>query len=122
VGVLLRSEFCDQKASFCQKRDQQAYDQRQKIAKAKRRQGYKEKEMYMAAWLKRFAKSYGDQLPFGDFEHDTEIRLPYIQEERIEREHDTNLSIECLQRTLLKYQQLNVFFFSSFTSSARQCA
>jgi hypothetical protein len=35
------------------------------------------KQHSLATWLKHFAKAYGDQLPFGDYQHSTEIRLPY---------------------------------------------
>jgi hypothetical protein len=39
--------------------------------------GTKHREMFAAAWLKRYARMIGDQLPFGDSHSETEIRLPF---------------------------------------------
>jgi hypothetical protein len=48
-----------------------------KIAKASRKLGNSEAAMFMAAWLKQFAETYGDKLPFSDWLSNSEIRLPF---------------------------------------------
>jgi hypothetical protein len=45
--------------------------------KTQKRKGQTQREMYAAAWLKRFAQACGDQLPFGEVIKQTEIRLPF---------------------------------------------
>jgi hypothetical protein len=39
------------------------------------RLGFSDQELFVVAWLKQYAKEFGDQLPFGDFQ-EMEIRLP----------------------------------------------
>jgi hypothetical protein len=39
------------------------------------RKGYSSRASYFAQWLKQYAITFGDQLPFGD-KQDLEIRLP----------------------------------------------
>jgi len=39
--------------------------------------GTKHREMITAAWLKRYARMIGDQLPFGDSNSETENLLPF---------------------------------------------
>jgi hypothetical protein len=48
-----------------------------KLANQKRREGVTSKESYAAAWLKRFAQTFGDLLPFGEHKKKPHIRVPF---------------------------------------------
>ena len=61
----------------CRRGNQNPLTSSKKLAKSARRKGLKEKEMFMASWLQKFAQSFGDHLPFGDILQQPEIRLPF---------------------------------------------
>jgi hypothetical protein len=63
-----------------------------KSAKEKRVEGLTEKEMYLAAWLKRFAQTFGDVLPFGDKDKETEIRVPFGKKKMVHAAY-----VDCIQ-------------------------
>lgn len=60
-----------------QKHQNKVRNNAKKLGSVAKRSGFRKNEMYMVEWLKEFAKMVGDQLPFGDFVGQEEIRLPH---------------------------------------------
>jgi hypothetical protein len=73
-----------------------------KLAKENRKRGLTHKEMYCASWLKRFAQTFGDVLPFGDQDTVPEIRVPFGKKKMVYQcyvdsfnSNPTNLGLPC---------------------------
>jgi hypothetical protein len=86
-----------------------------KLAKMSRRQGNSPQAIYMAAWLKRFAQTYGDQLPFAEWFGSTEIRLPFETKQLVYQHYCADLNKDPTEfRMVMTYNK----FVSSWKSRA----